>query len=277
MSRKDRDGGPLANAWAKWRWAQQNVKLFIDETAAQSQPTPYEIVDDHDRETGWHHLRAVRTGAPVSVLPLRAGNILTDYRAALDYLAFQLFLASGGDPQGRDAERIYYPIATEEKDWPSQRGGMLKGVTDALAARVKPTQPCFRNDSGGRALADLAFFSRPDKHRELNVMGTLTAARIEMTLHLPGGGPGPVDFEHEVTAGPRPIENTELLRWRIMRDGVPQTMTMLYGPETKVYVEYRTALDISLSHRDRVCCHFSEIGEEVRRILEDFDIHVFGT
>jgi hypothetical protein len=102
-------------------------------------------------------------------------------------------------------------------------------------------------------------------------MGVLTAAGIEMRLNLPGGGPGPADFEHEIFAGPFPVDGAELLRWRIMREGIPQTMKMLYGPDAEVYAEYGVTLTVSLSRGERVCCDFSEIGDEIQAILEKLD------
>ena len=261
----------LADAWAKFDRANQHARSFVEHAAAQAQSRPYMITVDDEPETGWHICRAVRTGQPLVQLPLIAGDLFTNYRTTLDYIAYQMFLVSGNPPTDKRADRVYYPITTKPEDWPSQRNRFLNGITDDFAATVKETQPCFRNDPGGSALADLAFFSRPDKHKHLTIMGTLTAAQVHVTLHTPGGGPGLVDLEQVVTTVPRPIDNAELMRWRITRNGVPQTMAMLFGPHPDVYAEYNVAFDISLSHGDRVCCHFSEIGEEVRRILELFE------
>jgi hypothetical protein len=227
---------------------------------------------EHDTDTGWHITRAVRTDQSIDVFVLTASDVLSNYKTALDYVAYQLFIASGGDPESRGAEKIYYPIAATAEAWSAQRSGLIKGVNDALADHVKATQPCYRSDPGVRPLLDLAFFTRPDKHRELLSMGMLTGAKIKLVFEVPDDLPTGAEIEQFASEGVRPIENAELYRWRIMRNGVPQTMAMLFGGETKVPVNYDVAFEISLSYGDRVCAPFSEIGEEVRRIIEQFEI-----
>jgi hypothetical protein len=261
--------GVLDGARAKLGRANDHIEAFKVRAGTGPERSAYTVTVDDSGEDGWHILRAVATGQSLTELSLIAGDVLGNYRAAIDYVAFQLYLASGGDPDTRDATSIYYPVAMRPEDWLSQRGRFLRGVADDLAELVKPTQPCFRGDLGGRALADLAYFSRPDKHREPVAMGILSGSGIGLTFDFPGPLPPDAILERVHPVGDRPIDNAEIHRWRILRQGMPQTMTMLFG--VAVNVQYHYALDIALSHGPRVCCALPVIGEEVGRIIELFD------
>ncbi len=260
--------GRLDDAWTKYHWAQKHAQLFIEEAAAKSGDDLFDIETEYDSETGWRRCRVSGPKEPLSDLPARAFDVLSNYRTSLDYAAFQAFLASGGLENEKAAKNVYFPIAVLPENWDEKK---FKWLTPDLVTVIKAIQPCFRTDEGGRALADLSHFSSLDKHRKASVMGTLTAASVSMRMDLPAGGPGDVKFEYEQVRGPMSIEGAELLRWRITRDGVPQTMEMLYGPDVEVFARYDYRIDVSLSQGDRVCSAFSAIGDAVQDALTRID------
>jgi hypothetical protein len=58
----------------------------------------------------------VNTAPPIN-LPMRAGEVLHALRSALDYTAFQIYLANGGTPDGEMAHTVQFPVVTDPARW----------------------------------------------------------------------------------------------------------------------------------------------------------------
>src|SRR5262245_47335031 len=56
---------------------------------------------------------------PSENLPLLAGEIVNNVRAALEYVAFQIYLVGGGTPDGDKAGSVAFPIRTTDEGWDS--------------------------------------------------------------------------------------------------------------------------------------------------------------
>lgn len=74
---------------------------------------------------------------PPRVLALIYGDILTNLRGALDYLAWQLVLAGGHVPTDRTA----FPCVKTEGNWGSACGDRLKGVALEWISEIEKFQP----------------------------------------------------------------------------------------------------------------------------------------
>jgi hypothetical protein len=121
----------------------------------------------------------VNTAPPIS-LPLRAGEVLHALRTALDYTAFQIYLANGGTPDGPDAHKVAFPIVTDPAKWERVVAGKVPGAWPAAVAELRavlqfapptpnPPSPLPPIDP---LLSRLATLGGTDKHRNLSLFAT---------------------------------------------------------------------------------------------------------
>jgi hypothetical protein len=93
-------------------------------------------------------------------LPARIKNVLENQRSALDYLAYDI-----AQRYGKGGDRVYYPMATNEKDYDGRIDNDMPGVrasrsdiTDEIKKHQPYNQPW---------LHSLQALGRPNKHRHL--------------------------------------------------------------------------------------------------------------
>jgi len=219
---------------------------------------------------GWYGLVAVPARGVLGRMPLIAGDALNNARGALDLATWEVFLACGGDLTDKRARKVYFPIVDDPTKWDSQRADKLPGVASDFVTVIERAQPCFRTDPGGVALTDLAHFNNADKHRTLHAMGMLTGAKGQ--VRMSGIPPGvSVEWDHDTRR--RPVDNTEMVRWRLRAADPGRTIAEILGPgpQTDVKVEWNSALTISLSDGERVCTHIGLIIAEVETIIRAID------
>jgi hypothetical protein len=126
---------------------------------------PYTIYSEYDSQTGWHTLRwpALRE-PPLERLALVFGDMISNLRTTLDYLAWQLVLASGNRP-GR---RTGFPVVRRAKDWEVQSRTALRGVEQQWLAEIESRQPYHRPERPSiHPLAILDHVNNLNKHRFL--------------------------------------------------------------------------------------------------------------
>jgi hypothetical protein len=125
---------------------------------------PYTIYSQYDPETGWHTLRwqALRE-PPLERLALVFGDMISNLRTTLDYLAWQLVLAAGNRP-GR---RTSFPVVRRAKDWEVQ-SRTLRGVEQQWVGEIESRQPYHRPEQPSiHPLAILDHVNNLNKHRFL--------------------------------------------------------------------------------------------------------------
>ena len=121
----------------------------------------------------------VNTAPPIN-LPLRAGEILHALRTALDYTAFQIYLAGGGTPDGDDAHKVEFPIVDDPAKW---EGVVKRKVPGAWPAAIKelrsvqqfkpsPANPPSPLPPISPLLTRLRILGGTDKHRNLSMFAT---------------------------------------------------------------------------------------------------------
>jgi hypothetical protein len=97
-------------------------------------------------------------------LALIFGDMLTNLRATLDYLVWQLVLAAGNSPTDEHA----FPCVKLARNWASARGQRLVGIEPIWVDEIEKLQPYHRVDTPERHLvAVLDYVNNVNKHRTL--------------------------------------------------------------------------------------------------------------
>jgi hypothetical protein len=216
---------PLEGARAKVQRAKEHFRDLLLRHQEFTGLNPYGVVIEHDPETGERIWRARVSRSIPETWSITIGDVIHNLRAALDYLAWDLWIKNGGDVADPAATAINFFVIDPTK--PS----IAKGVKAIREGRVKtfgrtalPLMERLQVDPGRKASTDPEL--RPlillhkldiwDKHRRLNIVGG-TVRLTQMTL----GGPGEdVHIDHLVVGGGDirtvPIaDGTELLRLQL--------------------------------------------------------------
>jgi hypothetical protein len=114
-------------------------------------------------EDGWYRLRFMRVPDPPADHAHYLKEMLGDLRSALDYLAWQLVLVSGSEPDRSTA----FPIVRQERDWAKAERRQLAGMNREYVSRIKEVQPFNEAQSDQHPLAFLDEANNRTKHRFL--------------------------------------------------------------------------------------------------------------
>jgi len=160
--------------------------------------------------TGWHTLRwQVLHEPPVERMALVFGDMVSNLRATLDYLVWQLVLAGGMRP-GR---RTGFPVVRREKDWEVQSAAALRGVAPEWVAKIEARQPYHRPEQPAlHPLAILDDINNMNKHRFLPV-AVMSVQRLDLLLNVQDAAGELIESQDFLD---RPITpNGELARFRV--------------------------------------------------------------
>lgn len=143
----------------------------------------FELLHDFDENTGWNEIRFKEINPPPSEqLALILGDVLTNARGVLDYLAWQLVLAAGNTP----GKHTMFPVVTQQAKWPAVANGCLKGVDQQWIDAIAKLQPFNESDPKLHPLASLDHMNNVGKHR--TIPGAVqTAQPLEFSVKtIPG-------------------------------------------------------------------------------------------
>ena len=170
---------PLDGVWAKLERADDhlNVLGMKWQEFLGSDPCPYGFPVEEDAEGLRYTIRVKVHAEPPPLLSAVVGDILHNYRSALDQLAWQLVIAAGGKPSGNTA----FPICDTESDWrrkteyrrrANDRAGPLSGIPPGseIWAFIEDAQP-YKRGPTAEHLSTLRLLSNRDKHRALLARG----------------------------------------------------------------------------------------------------------
>jgi hypothetical protein len=122
-----------------------------------------------------------------SHIPLLIGDCLTNFRASLDHLIFQL--ATQYSPSFTDKVRIQFPIATDPSTFAHQISGPLKHLSPEVLAAITHFQPfkavidgCPPNAHPLKLLNDLV---NVDKHRAVLIIPAPSYSRAIFSVDPP--------------------------------------------------------------------------------------------
>jgi hypothetical protein len=104
---------------------------------------------------------------PAKNLPLITGQIIHNIRSALEYVAFQVFLAADGTPDGKLADKVAFPIVNTPDPWDSVVKKKVPGAWPEAADLMKAAQPFSQTGEEANALPTLPGLGGTDKHRNL--------------------------------------------------------------------------------------------------------------
>ena len=154
------DGVRLKIAWGKRHMGRLKAALGEFESIP-----PYTPVFDYDLQTGEQIIKVADT--PLQPPPFPGiGDVLYNFRSALDHLAWQLVDHAGIKEPGRPTA---FPILDDPKKWLSKRTkDSLDGMTEPMIDLVKAHQPCFGSYAyRNHHLWGLEEYGNIDKHRFL--------------------------------------------------------------------------------------------------------------
>lgn len=185
----------LAGVLAKIQRANHHIEELDGHARAFADDNRHCVVCERDPESGEGVFR-IRLTAPLpGAVPLILGDAVHNLRSALDYLAWQLVLASGGNPD----ESTSYPL--RPTPWAYKKAVRTKGTVEALPphvrGRIEATQPY---QSGYEHLGVLSILDNTDKHRLLIV--AFAAARV-MGLGMASVPDGPKPYTFRPTGARR--------------------------------------------------------------------------
>ncbi len=168
------------------------------------------------------------TAEPLKNLPLLAGQIINNIRSALEYVAFQVFLVAGGEPDGKLADKVAFPILNTSGSWDSVVKKKVPGVWPEAADLMKAAQPFSKTGDEANALPTLRGLGGTDKHRNLVLCA---AAAFSASASWPSGSGVGVDIwldrapGGDIDKGPvvpiKPGASVQVARVSVYPEGVP--------------------------------------------------------
>lgn len=202
--------GDLSGVLAKLDRADEHREAFDLLYHAYAESQPYGILTEYDPRTGWHVLRwQVMHEPPFKELALIFGDMISNLRAALDYLIWQLVLQSGNRPGRRTA----FPVVRRAKDWDVQSRNALRGVTPEWIAEIEARQPFKRRERPSiHPLAILDHLNNLNKHRFLPV-AAVSVEQLGLLINVEDARGEPIESRDFVD---QPIvHGGELARFRV--------------------------------------------------------------
>jgi hypothetical protein len=188
----------LTGVYAKLNRAREHSDAFDRCFDEWIESDPYRFTFKLEPETGWWRFYWQVLKPPPVDLPLIFGDLLTNLRGTLDYLAWQLVLLSGQQPTDRTA----FPIVKEGKNWGSACGDRLAGINAQWVSMVESLQPYHRLDAPElHPLAVLDHVNNINKHRALPI----TVMRLQSWKPSIGGDIGGRTVQFEI----RPLQPVE--------------------------------------------------------------------
>jgi hypothetical protein len=167
------------------------------------------------------------TAEPAKNLSVMAGQIINNIRSALEYVAFQVYLVAGGEPDGKLADKVAFPIVNTADPWDSVVNKKVPGVWSEAADLMKAAQPFSQSGRDVNALPTLRGLGSTDKHRNLVLCA---AAAFSANAVWPSGTGIGVDIwldraPGDIDKGPvvpiKPGTSVQVARVSVYPEGVP--------------------------------------------------------
>lgn len=151
---------------AKIARAHEHLQSLDREIKGLVESYPYEVAHEYKRES-FEHVWTLKNSPPdiPRRINIMVGDVVYNFRSALDHLAWQLVIANGETPTNRTMFPIYW--GSRRADYEEAKKSRLKGVSDKAMAIIDRLQPC---NGGHSYLGTLDTLSNIDKHRHLTVI-----------------------------------------------------------------------------------------------------------
>ncbi len=154
--------------WPNMKWArarQLTSELFHSvnvQSASSRAGLDVEISDDKLSAT---FLVREAASMPTHEWSLLFADVIHNYRAALDALAWEMAHLDGKRPRPQDETRIYFPICTSKTQWEKQAKGPLSSVPSDILRRLYSVQPFHAEPVEQGILVSLHRLDIADKHK----------------------------------------------------------------------------------------------------------------
>ncbi len=156
---------PLDAIHAKLDRADAHREALMLEANAFLDRKPIGVHGKFERDASRYSLRIAIHEDPPLKLSIILGDMVHNLRSALDHLAWDLAIATGGEPRiGATA----FPVFTEEPSGKTRQkwARMVTGISQAAVDALRKIQPYETSDRPERTgLAVLVALSNQDKHR----------------------------------------------------------------------------------------------------------------
>jgi hypothetical protein len=182
-------------------------------------------------------------------------EMLSDLRSALDYLAWQLVLVSGAEPDRSTA----FPIVRQERDWANAERGRLAGMNREYVSRIKEVQPFNEDQPHQHPLAFLDEANNRVKHRFL---AQAAINRFRLLVSISWKPPRPKNASLELSKPRNPEIRKGAVIFSLRPDPPDWKVTIGLGEP-----QAGTSFDLGIDG----LTDFPDLPAEVRTVVRQFD------
>lgn len=164
-------GEAYSRVLAKLQWAEEHIKKLNAATHSFRQKHADVIIAEPHEDVGevWYKVAYVpEIPAPIALM---LGDALYNLRAALDYLAHELVVIAGNEPNSQTA----FPIFNTSKDFSDGVDKKVKGMRQTAIEAFRSIQPY--QGGFGHTLWQLHRLNNIDKHRVLLTVALINSGR----------------------------------------------------------------------------------------------------
>jgi len=155
------------DAFARLKQARKQEQALKESFNDWVQTNGIQVVGERDPVYARYGWFVVMHREPSEHLALVAGELFNNLRSALDYVAFQIYKACGGDPTVKQAKSVAFPIVTEESKWENVVKANVPNAWDEAIEKMKWCQPFVQIGPQSTALPALRGVGATDKHHNL--------------------------------------------------------------------------------------------------------------
>jgi hypothetical protein len=146
--------------------AKKHIQDLHVRTAAFCNTNPYPVIPEDDPQTGDRVFRVRKVAEVPTEITAIIGDVIHNFRSALDHLVYQLVLTNGGTP--KHLKTCCYPIFDSREQYLGDAPAKLKGMDRAAIHFIDSTKPYKGGDDDLWRLHRLDIV---DKHRLLIPVG----------------------------------------------------------------------------------------------------------
>ena len=219
----------LEDVHARLEWADGHLAHLQSSLKEWLQSDGFEVTRALEAD-GWYRLRFARIPEPPGELVRELVNMLSSLRSALDYLAWQLVVVSGGTPGTHTA----FPIVRRAGAWPDAARRRLAGMDAEYVNRIRELQPFHDDRPEQHPLTFLDDANNRTKHRFL---AQAAVNRVQLAVAIGFERPHP---DGVTLARPRDPEIREGAVIFAVRPDPPDTRITLEIPQLKAGISFDT-------------------------------------
>lgn len=255
--------------WHKLDWAKKHVDAFKRSALAwgasfDSEP-PFGFRKEFDAHSNCFSVFVVDIADVPTEWSLMIGDALTNFRAALDYLAHDL-VGRGDEPHHRGTSKPQFVICRNSKDFEGQIKGRMPGIRTAHKAIIKGYQPYrWLTSKDLHPFSLLDDLVRRDKHREIEPVFSQHSGQLQMSVvkktNFAVSHVEPGRFYQMFPLPARLETNAEILR----------VFGQVTGPDPQVEVRLKSAIAIAFESGVWAADTLDQIGAMIAQLFAEIE------